>query len=57
MTLTSDDFVNVIKYILALRSDEPGFEVDDIDHLGNRRVRTIAGTRRGRIPQGLPQAA
>jgi DNA-directed RNA polymerase subunit beta len=39
MTLTGDDFIHSIKYILELRSG--GGEVDDIDHLGNRRVRTI----------------
>ncbi|MFQ5507373.1 MAG: DNA-directed RNA polymerase subunit beta, partial [Planctomycetota bacterium] len=39
MTLQPSDFVNAIHYLLGLRSSE-GF-VDDIDHLGNRRVRTI----------------
>ena len=38
-TLTAADFVQAIKYILGLRAGEG--EVDDIDHLGNRRVRTI----------------
>ncbi len=38
-TLTPLDFVAVIKYLLGLRSDE-GL-VDDIDHLGNRRVRSV----------------
>ncbi|RKY29144.1 MAG: DNA-directed RNA polymerase subunit beta [Planctomycetota bacterium] len=39
MTLTKDDVLNAVSYILALRRGEG--EVDDIDHLGNRRVRTI----------------
>jgi len=39
MTLRSEDFVNTMKYMLALRNNEG--EVDDIDHLGNRRLRTI----------------
>jgi DNA-directed RNA polymerase subunit beta len=39
MTLRPDDFVNTLKYILYLRSGEG--VVDDIDHLGNRRLRTI----------------
>ncbi len=39
MTLRPDDFLNSMKYILKLRSNE-GY-VDDIDHLGNRRLRTI----------------
>jgi len=39
MTLRSVDFVNSVKYVLDLR-DRKG-HVDDIDHLGNRRLRTI----------------
>ena len=39
MTLRAVDFVNAIKYILDLRSDKG--VIDDIDHLGNRRLRTI----------------
>ncbi len=38
-TLTPLDFVAVIKYLLGLRIDEG--TVDDIDHLGNRRVRSV----------------
>ncbi|MFM1873065.1 MAG: hypothetical protein RL398_2487, partial [Planctomycetota bacterium] len=38
-TLNAGDFVQAIKYILGLRAGVG--EVDDIDHLGNRRVRTI----------------
>jgi DNA-directed RNA polymerase subunit beta len=39
MTLRSVDFVNSIKYLLDLRAGKG--VVDDIDHLGNRRLRTI----------------
>src|SRR5580698_5591970 len=39
MTLRSVDFVNSIKYLLDLRAGKGG--ADDIDHLGNRRLRTI----------------
>ncbi|MEN9672785.1 MAG: hypothetical protein RL553_1050, partial [Planctomycetota bacterium] len=39
MTLRSIDFLNAIKYLLKLRAKE-GY-ADDIDHLGNRLVRTI----------------
>ena len=39
MTLRAVDFVNAIKYLLELRAGIGG--VDDIDHLGNRRLRTI----------------
>ncbi|QGJ70126.1 DNA-directed RNA polymerase subunit beta [Planctomycetales bacterium 10988] len=41
MTLRAEDFVNAIRYLLNLRSSEGGAHVDDIDHLGNRRLRTI----------------
>jgi DNA-directed RNA polymerase subunit beta len=39
MTLQPVDFVKAASYILDLRRGDG--EVDDIDHLGNRRVRTI----------------
>ncbi len=41
MTLRPDDLIAAMKYLLLLRSDHPEAEVDDIDHLGNRRLRTI----------------
>src|SRR5437773_3431875 len=37
--LAVDDFVLVLKYLLGLRKNPAG--VDDIDHLGNRRVRAV----------------
>ncbi len=37
--LTADDFVLVLKYLLGLRRNPSG--IDDIDHLGNRRVRAV----------------
>jgi DNA-directed RNA polymerase subunit beta len=39
MTLNAMDYLNAIRYILRLRAGEG--HIDDIDHLGNRRVRTI----------------
>ncbi len=39
MVLRPEDFVGALKYIMALRAGE-GI-LDDIDHLGNRRLRTI----------------
>ena len=38
-TLSPLDYVEVIKYLLALRNGEGS--IDDIDHLGNRRVRSV----------------
>jgi len=39
MVLRPEDFISALKYLLALRAGEG--QVDDIDHLGNRRLRTI----------------
>jgi DNA-directed RNA polymerase subunit beta len=41
MTLTVEDIINCLKYLLKLRTGEAAFAVDDIDHLGNRRLRTL----------------
>jgi DNA-directed RNA polymerase subunit beta len=38
-TLNDDDFINTIRYLLKLRRGVGS--VDDIDHLGNRRVRAV----------------
>ena len=40
MTLTVEDIIDPIRYIMDLRGNRG--QLDDIDHLGNRRVRTIA---------------
>ncbi|MCK5076989.1 MAG: DNA-directed RNA polymerase subunit beta, partial [Calditrichia bacterium] len=37
--LTKDDFVSILKYVMDLR--EAKAVTDDIDHLGNRRVKTV----------------
>ena len=39
MVLRPEDFISSLRYLLALRAGEGA--VDDIDHLGNRRLRTI----------------
>ncbi len=38
-TLTREDIVSIIKYLIDLQQGKR--QVDDIDHLGNRRVRTV----------------
>jgi DNA-directed RNA polymerase subunit beta len=38
-TLTKDDIVSIVKYLIELQQGKRA--VDDIDHLGNRRVRTV----------------
>lgn len=39
MTLRPEDVVNCVRYLVKLRQGEG--QLDDIDHLGNRRLRTI----------------
>jgi DNA-directed RNA polymerase subunit beta len=39
--LRAEDFLAVIQYILDLRAKTARAHVDDIDHLGNRRLRTL----------------
>ena len=39
--LTDEDIVATLRYLLSLAADEQGFKVDDIDHFGNRRIRTV----------------
>ncbi len=40
-TLTREDIVETIRYLIKLWEGDEEAEVDDIDHLGNRRVRTV----------------
>jgi len=51
MTLRPEDFLNTMKYIVALRNDKG--EIDDIDHLGNRRLRTIDELAADEVRKGL----
>jgi DNA-directed RNA polymerase subunit beta len=41
VTLTKEDVIGAIKYLIRLRNGDPETSVDDIDHLGNRRVRSV----------------
>ncbi len=40
-TLTKEDLVEIIRYLTRLVRGEAGASEDDIDHLGNRRVRSV----------------
>jgi DNA-directed RNA polymerase subunit beta len=51
MALRAEDFLHTMKYILSLRNAQG--EIDDIDHLGNRRLRTIDELAAGEIRKGL----
>ena len=39
--LTDEDIVATLRYLLSLAAGEQGFKIDDIDHFGNRRIRTV----------------
>ncbi|WP_332644037.1 DNA-directed RNA polymerase subunit beta [Aeromicrobium sp.] len=61
-TLTIDDIVSTIKYIVALHNgdselDTPAgktiVEADDIDHFGNRRMRTVGELIQNQLRTGL----
>ncbi len=41
VTLRKEDVIGAVKYLLRLKRGEEGVNVDDIDHLGNRRVRSV----------------
>ena len=49
--LQADDIVNSIRYLIELRNGKG--EIDDIDNLGNRRVRTIAELAADEFRKGL----
>ncbi len=40
-TLTSEDVLAAVRYLVGLWEGRDSFDVDDIDHFGNRRVRTV----------------
>src|SRR5437868_2499634 len=51
MTLTNEDILAVIKILVELRNGRG--EIDDIDHLGNRRVRSVGELAENQFRSGL----
>src|SRR3989442_228948 len=49
--LTGQDIIEVVRYLLTLR--QGGGAVDDIDHLGNRRVRSVGELLENQLRIGL----
>ncbi|MBS0648770.1 MAG: DNA-directed RNA polymerase subunit beta [Verrucomicrobia bacterium] len=41
VTLRKEDVIGALKYLIKLKRGESDASVDDIDHLGNRRVRSV----------------
>ncbi len=54
-TLLPEDYLDAVRYLLKLRAGIG--ETDDIDHLGNRRVRTIAEMAGEEFRKGLLKVA
>ena len=55
LVLTKDDILNIIKYLIELINSKA--EVDDIDHLSNRRVRTVGEQLYNQFGVGLARMA
>jgi len=53
--LTNDDIIAIIKYLIQLVNSRT--DVDDIDHLSNRRVRTVGEQMFGQFGVGLARMA
>ncbi len=40
-TLTNEDVLECVRYLVKLWEGAGGYEIDDIDHFGNRRIRSV----------------
>ena len=52
-TLTPEDVLSTIDYLINLELDVGGATLDDIDHLGNRRVRSVGELLQNQVRVGL----
>ena len=52
-TMSKADFLAVIEYMVGLYDGEDGYAKDDIDHLGNRRTRSVGELLANQISVGL----
>ena len=52
-TLTHEDVLSTIDYLINLELDVGGATLDDIDHLGNRRVRSVGELLQNQVRVGL----
>lgn len=49
--LTPTDLVDILKYLISIKMDQG--DIDDIDHLGNRRVRSVGELLENQVRIGL----
>ena len=52
-TLTPEDVLSTLDYLINLELDVGGASLDDIDHLGNRRVRSVGELLQNQVRVGL----
>ncbi|MEZ5042569.1 MAG: DNA-directed RNA polymerase subunit beta [Saprospiraceae bacterium] len=55
LVLTKEDIISIVKYLVQLMNQEA--EIDDIDHLSNRRVRTVGEQLYAQFGVGLARMA
>ena len=53
MTMSKADFLAIIEYMVGLYNGSEGYTLDDIDHLGNRRTRSVGELLANQISVGL----
>ncbi|MCK9181950.1 MAG: DNA-directed RNA polymerase subunit beta [Fibrobacteraceae bacterium] len=53
MTMTEADFLGIIEYMVGLYCGKDGYILDDIDHLGNRRTRSVGELLANQLSVGL----
>ncbi|HEX9711170.1 MAG TPA: DNA-directed RNA polymerase subunit beta [Actinomycetota bacterium] len=51
--LTYEDIIKTIKYLVKLHAGDDGFYEDDIDHFGNRRLRSVGELIQNQVRIGL----
>ncbi|MGH2773382.1 MAG: hypothetical protein ACRDIU_09650, partial [Actinomycetota bacterium] len=51
--LTYEDILKTVDYLARLHAGEEGYEVDDIDHFGNRRIRSVGELIQNQVRIGL----
>jgi DNA-directed RNA polymerase subunit beta len=51
--LTYEDIAKTVRYLVRLHAGQEGYEVDDIDHFGNRRLRSVGELIQNQVRIGL----
>ncbi|MFN2609571.1 MAG: DNA-directed RNA polymerase subunit beta [Actinomycetota bacterium] len=51
--LTYEDILKTVDYLVKLHRGDEGYEVDDIDHFGNRRIRSVGELIQNQVRIGL----